>query len=279
MKLLQLLALVSFVPGALLAQTPDLNRAGADILAEGLALFRSESASWVATDLLLAQKPDLEAVAGYVTYADGDTTRTVFFEQPAGGALLARHRFGFGPADISPLTARQLPSRPASAREARLFQLRQRVELELTTQKLDGEPYTFPANTRPNLAFVERPEEVRVYVLTGPQEGNVLPIGNDFLFTFDAGGQLRRAERLHRSYLALQPPPDQPTVQASLHTHLPAHPHITATDICSMLLYRDAFPAPQHVVLGPKYVSVFDVPGRKLTILTKKEFERTYKKR
>ncbi|WBA43339.1 hypothetical protein [Hymenobacter canadensis] len=269
------LALLSQAPAV--AQSTKLQALEQKILQEGLALYESERASWVATDLLMAQKPDMTGMIGYLSYADEDSVRTVFFQQTADQeSFTARYSFSFPRTAIQPATGRRFAARPASAREQMLFTQRLQVMEELESGRVAGKPYLFPKNTRPNVVLLEQPAGTRAYVLAGPQEGGVLPIGNDLLMSFSTAGKLTKVERLHNSYLAMRMPEDGTTVEGGMHTHLPAHPYITPTDICSLLLYAEAFPAPQHYVMGSDYVSVFNIPQRRLTLLTKKAFDKMY---
>ncbi|GAB3222523.1 hypothetical protein GCM10027346_00410 [Hymenobacter seoulensis] len=249
-----------------------------EILREGLALYESERASWVATDVLMAQKPDVQHLIGYFSYADGDSVRTVFMQQE-GNTFSARHSFSFNRAAITPAAVRQFAARPASEREQKLFALRLQVMEELESNKVLGTPYRFPENTRPNVVLLDQGPSVRAYVLTGPQEGGILPLGNDFLFRFTERGKLSKVERLHNSYIAMRLPEGYTTIEAGMHSHLPAHPYITPTDICSLLLYREAVPAPQHYVMGKEYVSLFDLEKRQLVFLTRKAFDKIQKSR
>jgi hypothetical protein len=276
MKILSLSSLLLLLTSASgLAQTNKLRALEQEILQEGLALYESERASWVATDLLMAQRPDMTGMVGYLSYADGDSLRTVFFhKQPDRESFTARYSFSFPRTAIQPATGRQFAARPASAREQLLFTQRLQVMEELESGRVAGKPHLFPKNTRPNVVLLEQPAGTRAYVLVGPQEGGVLPIGNDLLMSFSTAGKLAKVERLHNSYLAMRMPEDGTTVEGGMHTHLPAHPYITPTDICSLLLYEEAFPAKQHYVMGSNYVSVFDIPERRLTFITKKAFDK-----
>jgi hypothetical protein len=100
-----------------------------------------------------------------------------------------------------------------------------------------------------------------VYLLTGPRESGIVPIGNDYLLTFSPDGKLRRTERLHNSYLPMGKQADKGEIKALLHSHLAAHPYITASDICTTLLYRDQVSAHQHYVISDEYVSILDIDG------------------
>jgi hypothetical protein len=268
-----LLAIAAYKPAS--AQTPSkLQAVAAEIKQEGLALYESERASWVGTDLLMARKPDMADIVGYISYADGDSLRTLFMQQtPDKTSFAAKYSFSFPRAAIQPTAGRAFAARPASARELKLFEVRLKAMEELESNKVLGKPYQFPENTRPNVVVLDN-GSLRAYVLTGPQESNVLPIGNDVLMRFSAAGKLTQVQPLHSSYLAMRLPEGYQNIEAGMHSHLPAHPYITPTDFCSLLLYKDVFPAPQHIVMGREYVSVLDIEKQELVILTKKAYDK-----
>jgi len=243
------------------------------ILAEGLRLYQSERSSWVATDLMLATTIDRSQIGGYLSYLEGDSVRTIFWAHEAAGTagtpLLASYTFPRQ--DVRVGTANFQPGRGFTPHEAQLFIIRKAAKAEL---KADPKNYVTQPNTSLNLAMVEEAHETRVYVLTGSQEGGIVPIGNDYLLTFGPGGKLKSTERLHNSYLPLRWDAAKGETKAMLHSHLEAHPYITPTDICSILLYRSKLPERQHYVIGQKYVSLFDIDKQQLVIFTRKAFEK-----
>jgi hypothetical protein len=243
------------------------------ILAEGLRLYQSERSSWVATDLLLATTTDRSQIGGYLSYIDGDSVRTIFWPKGTTGTvgmpLLAS--YAFLRQDVRVGTGSYRPAGAFTARQAQLFAIQQATQTEL--ESAEGQ-YPTPENSSLNIALLEDKNEVRAYVLVGPRENGVLPIGNDFLLTYSPTGKLRSRERLHNSYLPMRRDATQSSVKSLFHSHLAAHPYITATDICSMLLHRDQVPGQQHYVIGEHYVSLFDVEKQQLLILTRKAFEK-----
>ncbi|MCA8830657.1 hypothetical protein [Hymenobacter pini] len=256
-----------------LAQRAALDRQQRDILQEGLALYESERASWVATDVLQARHEDLSQLGGYLSYTEGDSVRTIFFRRPGTEPVAVLYTFQFARTSIEPTTVRASGGRPFTAREQHLLTMRQAVYAELYSGKVLGTAYRFPAKTNPNVVVLDQGEP-RAYVITGPKEGRLLPIGNDFRFILSKTGEVRQVERLHNSYLALEMPAGSEQIQAGMHSHLEQHPFITATDICSLLLYKAIFPASQHYVMSKDYVSLFDVPKQQLVILTRKAFDK-----
>lgn len=243
------------------------------ILAEGLRLYQSERSSWVATDLMLATTLDRSQLGGYLSYLDGDSVRTIFWPKgtagTAGAPLLAS--YAFLRQDVRVGTANYRPAGAFTPHQAHLFAIRQAVKDELNTNK---STYTVPRNSSLNIALLEAKNEVRAYLLVGPTESGVVPIGNDFLLTFSPTGKLKSTERLHKSYLPMRRDAVKDSIKYMVHSHLEEHPYITPTDICSILLYHDQRAGQQHYVLGKEYVSLFDIDKRELVIFTRKAFEK-----
>ena len=250
-------------------------KVAAQTLQEGKTLYYSERASWVATDIFLASIADRAVLGGYLSYVTGDSVRTLFFTRAdsPNAAPQVLGDFTFPQKDIRLETARRSYTRPPTPAEQRLFSLRQKVMAELRTGKVLGEPYRVPAKCNLNMVVLAD-EQLRAYLIVGPKENQVVPIGGDYLLTFNKKDQLVEAQKLHNSYLPFQVNPKQTNIAGGVHTHLPAHPYITPTDICSLLLYNHLYPMSQHIVLGDKYVSLFSIKSGDLVIMDRKDFER-----
>ena len=255
--------------------TPSADPPTKAILAEGLKLYQSERASWVATDLMLATTTDRSQIGGYLTYFRGDSVCAVFWAKGSTGDVGTPLIGGcvFPSQDVRLETSRFRPVGAFTPTEARLFSVRQ---ASLAALNADPNEFPVPAHTSLNLDLLDGPAGTRVYVLTGPQQVGIVPIGNDHLLTFDAAGRLTATERLHKSYLPMSQHIDQKEVKEMFHTHLPAHPYITATDICNSLLYQPPG-CTQHLVMSQEYVSIFNLENKQLVILTRKAFERIAK--
>ena len=245
----------------------------AAILAEGLSLYQSERSSWVATDLLMASTIDPAQIGGYLSYFRGDSVCTIFWGAGATGAagspLLASYTFPRQ--DVRVATGNRHSVGAFTPQEAQLFSIRQATMAVINSA--DG-GFNLPANTSLNVALLADKNETRAYVLTGPRQNGIVPIGNDYLLTFSPAGKLRHTERLHNSYLPMSWDASKGEVTSMMHSHLEAHPYITPTDICSILLYKDQIAARQHCVFGKEYVSIFDIDKQQLAIITRAAFEK-----
>jgi hypothetical protein len=64
-------------------------------------------------------------------------------------------------------------------------------------------------------------------------------------------------------------------VVASIHTHLPeSGDFITATDICTLMLYENFTTWNQHIVMSKNYVSIWDCKRNSLVVITKEAWEK-----
>lgn len=252
--------------------SPNANPPTEAILAEGLKLYQSERASWVASDLMLATTIDRSQIGGYLTYFRGDSVCTVFWAKGSAGKVGASlvGSYSFPHQDVRLETSHFQPLGTFTATEARLFGIRQ---VALDKINADHNEFPVPANTLLNLDLLDGPDGTRVYVLTGPEQSGIVPIGNDHLLTFDTKDRLTATERLHSTYLPLDWTTSKGPVKGMIHSHLAAHPYITPSDICNVLVYRPPG-CTEHYVIGQEYVSIFNLENQQLVILTKKAFER-----
>lgn len=262
-----------------LAQRINLSNTNAEILREGLALYQSERASWEATDLFMARNPAPDSFNDYLTYTVADSVRTVFVRtESATSTPSVVSSYTFPAADIRSASAHFAGNRAATASETQWWKALQAVRAEMQTHQRLGNSYTVPASCNLNVVLLTAAAGGwRAYLLPGSKEAGLLPIGNDYLLTLDAGGEVKKAERLHNSFIPMRrPEADTITMEGTVHTHLPAHPFITPTDICSLLLYEGLGLGKQHLIIGPAYVSVFETgtDSPQLNIIPRKTFEK-----
>lgn len=133
-------------------------------------------------------------------------------------------------------------------------------------------------NTNFNLIPMISDGERKVYVLTGPQKTGVVIFGNDYLLTFDKKNNLKERKQLHRNILAIEyeeKSGDDASEVTTLHTHTPETGDlITATDICTLLLYEKYAKWKQHTVISANYVSIWNCRTDELVVLTKEAMDR-----
>lgn len=245
----------------------------AAIVAEGKRLYRAEMASWHGTDLFLATfKEQRENIGGYFSYAHKDRTNCIFFDKSATPRVLATIAFD------STCTAgnAQIDSSPRgfTSNENDLYAIR-RQALDAVSQDTLFRTYQ---NANLNLIPLINGAERKVYVLTGPETGKVVLFGNDYLLRFDLNNKLVGRRRLHQNLIPMdygQQLPEGQQVVSAMHAHLPATgDYITATDICTLMLYSRFAQWKQHYVLSKNYVSIWDCEKNNLLVLARKAWDK-----
>ena len=110
----------------------------------------------------------------------------------------------------------------------------------------------------------------RVYVLTGTNLHGIVIFGNDYLINFDAGNNVTSAKSLHRNIIPAYLKTDSGKVQTSgVHAHIPpTDEFITATDICTLMLYEKSTTWETYNVVSKNYFSIWDCKKNELVIMT-----------
>lgn len=243
------------------------------IAAEGKRLYASERTSWDGTDLFLEKFKDMDRLGGYFSYMDEDTPRCVFYSRDPAPVVIGSVSF-----DTSRTAARarvDLTPRPFSPREQAYYRLRS-TAMTLVKSDTFFKKYT---NTDLNLIPLIGDGERRVVVLTGPKQEGVMIFGNDYELRFDDQDQLVSKRRLHQSILVANfGKQDKDSIVGGIHTHNPeTGPYITATDICTLMLYEKYAKWQTYTVMSADYVSCWDCSKDQMVILTMKAWKRITK--
>ncbi len=124
-------------------------------------------------------------------------------------------------------------------------------------------------NTKLNLIPLIDKGDKKVYVLTGPQQSGVVIFGNDYLISFNEKNEITQKKQLHKNiipfdYDSLK---EGNEVVGGFHSHLPeTGDFITATDICTLMLYGKYANWKTHNVVSKKYLNVWNCETNSLTV-------------
>lgn len=245
------------------------------IVAEGKLLYKSEMASWYGTDLFLEKYKDRTNIGGYFSYIDGDTARCVFFskeEKPKViGTISFDSTYNTAAANVN-LTVRDF-----TASEYDLHAIRKIALDEINSDTL----FKTYQNTSLNLIPLIKGENKKVYVLTGPQNNGVVIFGNDYLLTFDAANKLLEKKQLHKNILPVaygSKENGNEQIVGAMHTHLPeTGVFITATDICTLMLYEKFAKWETYTVVSEKYINMWNCKSDLLVVITKDTMDKINK--
>lgn len=240
------------------------------IVAEGKRLFRLEMASWYGTDIFMERFQGQRAnIGGYVSYEKGDGVYCVFFSKEEKPVVLATIRFD---SSFSAETAVvDSSARSLSQLEHDLASIRRKAIGIINEDSL----FKAYNNTSFNVIPILSDAEKKAYVLTGPKVSGVVVLGNDYLISFDQTGELKSKRMLHRNIIPMEYGEEGEHAFATMHTHLPeTGDYITATDICTLMLYGRFTDWKQHIVLSERYVSIWSFENSQLAIITREVWDK-----
>jgi hypothetical protein len=250
---------------ATLAQTPQA------IVAEGKMLYRSEAASWYGTDVFLEKLKSKSAISGgYFSYSEKGQSKCVFFSK--GDAPKTVAVISFDSTYNVRAAGIDTSARAFTPYETDLYIIRKKALDVINSDTLFRKYRNSSLNIIP---LIDKSKNQRkVYVITGPSVANVVIFGNDYRIDFDAGNNIVAKSRLHKNIIPLDYGKGEEQT-AGLHSHLPSTgEYITATDICTLMLYEKYPGWKQYYVISPSYVSIWSCEKNELVVLTKKAWDK-----
>lgn len=242
------------------------------IVAEGKALYRSEMASWYGTDLFLEHYKNREHIGGYFSYTEHNISKCIFFSNDANtkviGTISFDSLYNLKTANVD------LTERNFTKVESDLYEIRKLALAEINSDTL----FKTYQNTNFNLVPLINGQYKKVYVLTGPQNSGVVIFGNDYLLSFDTDNKLVEKRQLHKNVIPIyyggKEEEGKPTVGA-MHSHLPeTGQFMTATDICTLMLYGKFAKWEQHIVISQKYMNIWNCKTEQLTVIPKEVIDK-----
>jgi hypothetical protein len=261
-KLSTLLLLVSCLQTIAQDNPNDLAK---PIVAEGKRLYKSEMASWYGTDLFLENYKNRANVGGYFSYSENDVAKCIFFSKTDQPVVIGTISFD---STYNTKTAKlDLNERTFTTIESDLYTIR---KVALETINSDTLFLTYK-NTSLNLVPVIYNNEKKVYVLTGPEQNGVVIFGNDYLLTFNNNNTLLNRKQLHKNIIFInygEKEEEGKITIGTVHSHLPeTGDFITATDICTLMLYEGFAKWQQHNVVSKNYLNVWNCIKNELAII------------
>jgi hypothetical protein len=245
------------------------------IVDEGKSLYRSEMASWYGTDLFLEQFKTADKIGGYFSYPYQNRECCIFFSKGDNPVVIGT--ISFDSTYTTQNATVDLSQRAFSSEESDIYTFRANALKIIRTDTL----FKSYANTELNLIPVMTPKERKVYVLTGPSGSGMVIFGNDYLLTFDLSNQLITKRALHKNIMVAKystNAADTSKVVGAMHSHVPeTGDFITATDICTLMLYEKFAKWEWYYVFSKNYVCIWNCQNNQLLTLTKEAFDKISK--
>jgi hypothetical protein len=235
------------------------------IVDEGIRLYKSEMASWYGTDLFIEVHKDVSDVGGYFSYIDNNIAKCIFFSKADNPKVIGTISFD---STYNTATAnKDTVVRDFTVLEKDLYLMRKVAYNAIQSDTM----FKSYQNTNFNIIPLIGNNEKKVYVLTGTSQQGVVMFGNDYLLTFDNSNNLIKKKRLHVSLIPIKygdREEDGKQIEGTMHTHLPeTGEYITATDICTLMLYEKFTKWKQHNVVSKNYLNLWNCQTHQLTVL------------
>lgn len=245
------------------------------IVAEGKRLYKSEMASWYGTDLFLEKYKNQANIGGYFSYTDKEVAICIFFSKTDNPKVIGT--ISFDSTYNTSTATTDLTEREFTAIEYNLYSIR-KLAMDIITKDTLFKSYN---NTNFNVIPMIHDYEKKVYVLTGTNQNGVVIFGNDYLLTFDQDNKLTASKRLHKNIIPINydgKEPEGKEIEGTLHSHLPeTGDFITATDICTLMLYAKFTKWKQHNVVSKKYLNIWNCQTNELTVIPMSTIEKINK--
>jgi hypothetical protein len=267
MKKLILVLITTCLLNHAFAQEKDLAKIADSISAEGKALYKSEFASWYGSDIFSDKCKARGAIAsGYLSYDSGKGLVNIFFTKAPNPKVLSTITFGY---ELDPKNYKlDTTDREFTPSEKELYTIRQTAVAEMAKDTI----FKYFKHSSLNPIPMIGKNYKRVYILTGPDISGVVVFGNDYMIDFDKDNHILTTRKLHKGLIATQYSSSRDSSKmelAAMHSHLSEYsPYITATDICTLMLYEKFTTWNQNMVISKDYVSIWDCKNNKLVILT-----------
>lgn len=235
------------------------------IVAEAKLMYKSEMASWYGTDLFIQQYEKRENIGGYFSYTENEISKCVFYSKTTPPLVIGTISFD-KTFDITKATV-ELAERKLTNKENDFYTIRQLALNEIESDTM----FKSYANTNFNLIPLISENEKKVYVLTGPKKLGIVIFGNDYLITFNKDNKLISKRQLHKNIIPVNyGEKDQHGNEniGAIHSHLPeTGDFMTATDICTLMLYARFAKWKQHTVVSEKYLNIWNCETEELLVL------------
>lgn len=239
MRQLSLLLLASLLSSAVLAQKLELSDAelkikADSILQEAHLLYKYERAAWLSCDLAVENHEIDSKFGGYLVYEDQGEIKTIILET---GTPICIAEYSYLN-DFNKPNRVKIVDRALSEKELSVIYVRGKIISQLSDEKYE---VTIPEGFNPNVILIPFGEKYKFYIIMGTSETGIIPFGNDYLFIADSEGNIESHKKFHSGIIAGNTEFEGQKVISMVHSHLITTPFITATDICTFMLYAPLF--------------------------------------
>ena len=249
MKKLLFLTIISLISSFLLAQTIEISETELktkldSVLTEAHLLYKYEKAAWISTDLAMENRTVKKDYGGFFVYEEQGEIRVVILEKKQ-KKCIAEYSFE---SDFSKPKSVKTENRELSNQEKTLLEVKEKIVENLSDKRYE---VTIPNGYSTNLILLPFAEKYKLYIIMGTTQRDVIPFGNDYLFIADKNGKIENWQKFHSRMIPGHTKYEGNKVTELTHSHLRTTPLITATDICTFMLYAPLYDIDAFSVYSP----------------------------
>jgi hypothetical protein len=191
-------------------------------------------------------RPEFEA---YLVYESADTIKIIILNSTQECILEISYTDDFKKAAFQSDKKRDL-----SGREKELLEIKNTIISQIGKKKYE---VGCPQGYNLNAVLIPDGKQFKLYVLTGTSRENMIPFGNDYLFTANHKGKITDYKKFHSRLIPAPTKYADANVVSLTHSHLRSTPYITATDICTFRLYGPLYGLKSFSVYSPALGATF----------------------
>jgi len=227
--------------------TPEEIRIKTDsILMEGNILFNHEKAAWIATDMAMENESVRKNFGGFLSYMLKDTIIAIIYNREDFNYCI--YELQFVDSFDKPVKE-SFEKRVISELEKKLIIARDRIIDEIILNEFE---VFVPDGFSLNFVILPFEQGYKLYILTGTSQPNIIPFGNDYIFIADSNYEITYWRKFHSRLIPQSTVgPGGEQVRSLTHSHLRTEPFISATDICTFMLYGGYYGLNEFSVYSP----------------------------
>jgi len=237
------------------------------ILKEADRLYKYERAAWVGSDIALMDE-NIKSTRGYIVIESEDTIKTIFYDKEKENCIIEICFLNDFDTPIKTLSG----IRKLSPKEKELIEIQKKVLNQIT--KDTSYHVSCPEGYSLNLELLPNDDGYNFYIFTGTSQDNIIPFGNDWIFSLNKNGEITSWRKYHSILISINTNPEE-KITTVIHSHLKKEPYMTPTDICTFRLYAKMFGLESMYVYSPaieKYL-IYTLKENTIIVLNKEFFE------
>ncbi len=236
MKLIGIAVIVISSLLCIKAQDAEMQLKLDSILEEGKLLYNYEKAIWKASDIVMQEK-SRDYARHYIVYDEGESMTVVFSDNEFKNQVA---KFEYLKYQFEKPLSKDYTEKELEPKDAQSFALKNKALDNINAKSSEYEFHFFP-DYNPNIVWMPAGDGYKLYIIIGTPIENVIPFGNDYLFRIDNEGKVSYWHKFHQTQIMSQTKlgdeGEGKTIVSLMHSHLKMTPYISATDICTFLLY------------------------------------------